>query len=233
MKLSEIIDFTPKSSKMSVADYRNRIIGGTNLSKIGKGEFGTAYDIESPKRQNEITKIGQAGRLNNFMAVDSPANDDGYMVWLKTAYKLSEKGNKNPYFPVIHNLIIRQDPSKKEYYRVDLEKLTSFTSEKIISNYDLMMSLYSNMFLLKNPDDIKDLRSCKPEYIADAIKNKLELAITHDDVSEIKDKNLSNIIGIISLLLDRHHFILDLHVGNLMWRVTNNRPHLVILDPFA
>lgn len=228
MRLYELIDFAARPSKQSFTGYKSRIKRNTTSSLGGRGSFGSAYDIESPKRQNEITKLGQAGRLDMFSKIEhTSAAEDGYIVWLKAAHTLAEKGNRNPYFPVINNLIIRQSPTKKEYYRVDLEKLVSYTSEKIITNYDLMRSIYEYMFH-KTPDD-----TTEPEYMYDMIQFRLKNAIYHNDISGIKDKNLSDIVGITHHLLTKHKFTLDLHKGNLMWRVTNNRPHMVILDPFA
>ena len=106
MRLSELIDFTARPTKRSFTDYKRRIVRGTDSTVNGQGSFGTAYDINSPKRQNEITKIARAGKLDMYSNIEhTPAEEDGYIIWLKTAHTLSEQGNANPYdIRLFHNL---------------------------------------------------------------------------------------------------------------------------------
>jgi hypothetical protein len=58
---------------------------------------------------------------------------------------------------------------------------------------------------------------------------------TNGKYGNIKDPELREALDFISKVQSegKRKFTMDLHSGNIMWRITGNRPQLVIMDPLA
>lgn len=230
MRLYELIDFKPKSSNQSIGTYSSRVQQATKPVHLGTGSFGVAYGTNSPKRLNQITKIGKAASMpgGRIIPTDEIKND-GYLSWLSTVGEYRKKGSNNPYFPRIDDLKIMKDATGKLHYRVNMEKLYDFRYMPILDNVDLMSSLCNKMFGedVKNPD-----HEVGYSQYADLIQRNLREGTKHP--SEIKDENLKQALSIIRSLLDSNNdFMEDMHSGNIMWRITGTIPQLVIVDPIA
>lgn len=227
MRLYELIDFTPRiTSKPSVrrADVVSKL---NNYDFKGSGSFGSTYAVPSHKRLNQITKIGKVGYMDKEFTAKhaSEPTQDGYLAYLNEIYKLEQDGNRNPYFPVIHDLKIFKDNNGKLSYNLNMERLHDFAKSSIISNTDLLRSLSENMFEWV-PDDVLGFDS---NYIIQTIKR----AATTGRNENIADTQLQQALQLIHQIHVNTGRLIDLHSGNFMWRITGTMPQLVITDPLA
>ena len=222
MKLYELIDFEPKPSKHDVKDTKNKIANKTNSKFIGAGAFGAAYDTQSNKRLNQITKIGRTGAIMK----GKPANkveQDGWLAYMHAVHKAQQQGDRNPYFPLMDDLRIRKDATGELTYSANLHKLIPLDTEKLTSNIDLMKSVYERMFGQECPYNHWD--SIKSDIIVNLQLSK-----------NLADPDLKRAMNMIDSIVDKsgeNDLIKDLHSGNIMWRMTGTMLHLVIVDPIA
>lgn len=220
MKLYELINFDPIKSTTNNIVYNNRLRTDLKSKTLGSGSFGIVHDVGSGKRLNQVTKIGKGETINSEPAKD--VENDGYLSYLRAVY---DSGSSNPYFPRIHDLKIMRSKTEALTYRVNLEKLVEFNSDKIIGNEDLMQSIYEDMF--------GDTRIRFGDSITSAIKSNLEGALM-GKFESIKDPELLSALKLIYRVLKSNPgFVADIHSGNIMWRITGTRPQLVIVDPIA
>ena len=235
MRLRELIDFEPKQSKQGIGDYSRRTQRAIKPKHIGSGSFGAAYATDSPKRLNQITKIGKAAEFddNSRITPVDKIEKDGYLSWLSMVDYYKKQGSDNPYFPVIHDLKIMKGPDNKLHYRVNMEKLIPFLSPKVLGNEDLMSSLCDNMFGkdIKNKEDYED-SSELAEIYGDLIRYELRRGLKN--AGAVKDEDLREALLVIKdVMNDNPRFTEDLHSGNIMWRITGHIPQLVLVDPIA
>jgi hypothetical protein len=220
MKLYELINFNPVNSATNTDKFRHKLTTNTNARKIGSGTFGTAFNTQSGKRLNQITKVGDTGKVLDIAKPVEDVEDDGYLAYLNAVYK--SKSN-NPYFPKIHDLKIRKASDGRLSYRTNIEKLIPLASGKIIDNLEMLESIYSDMF----NDDPWELSML-------SFTGKIEYAIEHRDFKNIKDPKLKEALELIlKLLKSGRNFMLDIHSQNCMWRMTGMKPQFVIIDPIA
>jgi hypothetical protein len=199
-----------------------RIRTSTSAKEIGSGAFGRAYSSTSPKRINQIKKVGRAGDINKSTNVKS-VEEDGYLSYISTVYKLAQSGDNNPFFPRIFNLKIFRNEDGFLSYNLDMEKLVSLDSEHVP---DLLLSQYYEELTT----GMAGARSASP---AREIAMMLDNAIQYGDFSQIRDKSLKKALAVVGSVRARGSFMPDLHAGNIMLRITGNKPQLVILDPIA
>lgn len=222
MKLYELIDFEPKLSKHSALDNKDRIRKNTGADQVGNGVFGTAFDTQSNKRLNQVTKVGKTGSIMTGK-VATKVEEDGWLVWMQAVHRAQQRGDHNPYFPIMDDLHIRKDKNGLLSYTANLHKLLPFETEKLTSNMDLMVSLREHMF---GPTDIEfsDGR--------DAMHNIL---FHLNQTSSAVDRNLAAALNMVDQIIytSREDLIKDIHRGNVMWRITGTMPQLVIVDPIA
>jgi hypothetical protein len=217
MRLFELINFEPKNTKRDYKTHANRISDTTKSKYQGSGHFAKVSHHDTPKRQNQVRKSGVAGMigLDHPRRVTDPA-EDGYLCYIKMVV---ESGNKNPYFPRIHNVKTFRAPDGTIYYDVDLEKLYPYETEEISGNEDLISSLRDRMFI--------DDENTKDDGISSLILN------SDYDVSHIKDPKLKEAIIKIQAVAKEGDHSWDLGPSNMMWRITGNMPQLVFTDPIA
>jgi len=224
MKLYELINFTPIQSSRGVQQYKNKVSNIPGSDVAGTGEFGTAYELPSSKRQNQVTKVARAGSIRSLSSVEN-VEEDGYLTYLNAIHNLN---SDNPYFPRIHDLKIMKDKNGKLTYRANIERLVSFYNDKIFDNDELMRSLYDDMFIKELSDPYGDADAGKMIHVKlDRITNY------RSPISDIKDPELKEALQLIFQIKNEGGFVIDLHGGNIMWRITGTRPQLVILDPLA
>jgi hypothetical protein len=222
MRLYELIDFSPKQSKIGAYDNKQRVQNKTQSRIVGDGAFGTAYDTRSNKRLNQVTKIGRTGAA----MTGQPAKEigqDGWLSYMHAVHSAQQRGDQNPYFPVMDDLRIRKDAKGNLTYTANLHKLIPFMAPKIASNTELMKSTYERMFGEECPS--KDWAD-----ILDSITANLQLS------RSLSDPDLKNAMNLIDSIVDRSYkgeLMKDIHTGNVMWRLTGTMPHLVIVDPIA
>jgi hypothetical protein len=201
MRLYEIIDFKPRKT-VQTTSHDIRHDKISGISRAaGAGLMSRAYAPTSPKRLNQISKISKPGKY-----------DDAYMAYLKMIDDFNKSGGQNPFFPRIHELKVYRDKNGEQQFHVKLEKLHPLSIFSKDHDEDLLRSLKENYFGRVLP-------------FAAAIDRQLE----GDDV--VQDEDLIEACDMISLLAQRNDFLIDMHDGNVMWRITGNMPQLVITDP--
>lgn len=220
MRLYELIDFEPKQSKQTADSYKSKVnnVGG---KAIGRGSFATGYELDSPKRKNEITKVGRTGSIGVKNSTAKKVEEDGFLIYMKTI-----QGQENPYYPTMYDLRVIREPNGALSYRANMHKLSPFFSEKIYLNDDLMTSLYDDMFYGR------DYGYFDPTDPGGSLKYTLEdQCIVMPEI--IKDPDLKIAIDTIVKISQEHNFMIDLHSGNILWRITGTRPQLILYDPLA
>jgi hypothetical protein len=222
MRLFELIDFEPRDSIQTANKIKNRISSNTTAKNIGQGAFATAYDTGSAKRLNQVTKVGRTGEVSHASksSTAKSVDEDGFLVYLKHVVK-----EDNPYYPELHDLVVRKNKSGTLDYTANLHKLSPFRSEKIYGNIDLMTSLCDDMFYGR------EYGYFDPHEPGNSIRQMLDTSSHMPEI--IKDPDLKVAMKTIVGLGQKHNFMLDLHAGNIMWRINGYRPQLIIYDPLA
>lgn len=127
----------------------------------------------------------------------------------------------NPYFPRVKS----NKTANGVTYTV-VERLVPLLNERLMSE-PLMQAQWEHMF--SSP-----LRSTDPVEIATDIAEDIDFALGRRGIKQreaIADPQLAEAIQI--LMTDARTGYPDIHDGNLMWRITGNKPQLVFTDPFA
>jgi len=227
MRLYELIDFTPRITSKPSVRRAGAVSKLNNYDFKGAGSFGSTYAVPSHKRLNQITKVGRAGYVDKDSFRIRHASDpiqDGYLAYINEIYKLEQDGEKNPYFPVIHDLKIFKDDDGRLSYNLNMERLHDFTKPSIVSNTDLLQSLAENMFV-----QVPDMIGFDADYIIKTIRE----AAKNNRYDNIADRQLRKALRLIHRIHVNAGRVIDLHSGNVMWRITGTMPQLVITDPLA
>lgn len=127
----------------------------------------------------------------------------------------------NPYFPRVKS----NKTANGITYSI-VERLVPLLNPRLMSE-PLMQSQWEHMF--SSP-----VRNTDPEEIARDIAEDLDFALGRRGIKQresIADPKLGEAIEL--LMTEARTGYPDIHDGNLMWRITGNRPHLVFTDPFA
>lgn len=218
MRLVELFSNEPRKTSTSSASFIDKLDYKTRSKPVGAGSYSTARFIDSPKRQNEITKVGHKMAASRY---------DGYREYITAVHAAEQAGVQNPYFPRIHSLKTYTSADGQVHYVVKMEKLVKLFAPEIADNTELITSLCRQMFIDPGPVSWQDVSG-----MADLI----DRAAANNDTSNIKDKNLIAAIDLINKIHNKNinrDSVVDTHTGNLMWRITGTMPQLVILDPLA
>lgn len=216
MRLFEIISLEPKFSNRTNMDYE-KAFRKSNASWLGSGSRGEVYDLKSPKRPNQVTKIGH-GMDKAGTRVDNVIKD-GYLAFIKTVYDFEQAGGNNPYFPKIYDLIVTQDKNNKISYRINIEKLSKFYSKNIDS--DVLLIKFKQLFSVPPDYDEEDFGFFK----------SVTSSLLFGEMTGIRDPQFKQALEIIYKVIENGDFRPDIHSGNFMWRNVDNNPQLVIIDP--
>lgn len=222
MKLYELFDNEINKTTRPYQSTVNKIASVSEPS--GKGHFAKVYKTDSPKRLNQVTKVGKAGSIGYKAPVGThDINNDGYLSYINMVREFQEAGGYNPFFPVVKKLKIYKE-KEGLYYIADIEKLYPLKTSKIIDNKELMSSLKEQWF---NTEEF--------EWMEDANIGSVFLYVFDlpypDDA--IKDQNLKSALKMIDKLRKQGDFSVDMGSENIMWRITGTMPQLVITDPLA
>lgn len=240
MLLKKIITPSIKNVKLTRRQTLNRLqkAGGIYL---GGGAFGDVVAFDKPSKINTVFK---------YFWISGPK--DGYVTFLKTFIHDQHRLN-NPYLPRIYSFKIFKEPNddysdvdsneqkSQMFGRVEMERLVKIDRPELL-DVDLLKSLYEQMFYDSIPGFHKYKKSqgktnvLSAEMILSQIIMNIRQAIRLSDPNyliKIKDPDLKNAIRYIKTAATRFGNYVDLHEGNIMWRITGTRPQLVIVDPLV
>lgn len=224
MRLYELINPVPVDTNRSRREHNYRINQRTT-GDLGAGSFATVSHTDSPSKLNQVKKLGRAETFTAKYSKDDrreweyakSVDEDGYLSFIQAVIDTKPR---NPYFPRVINLKVKRDPKGEEiYYDIDLERLHSFRS----LDEDVRTSLSEYMFTEE---------ACE-KYNGDIV-GMISMVLERNRASIVKDPELNDALAIIKSIADSSSdFIFDIKADNMMWRMTGNRPQLVITDPLA
>ena len=210
MKIYEVIDFEPHDTNRPLYRSSHNIQNKGYMSLGNPGAFGDAfYNPNLPKRLNQVVKVGMAGKLIKGKDLIEPVKNienDGYLYWIKATRHLN-----NRFVPVVHDLRISRGKDGNLSYVIKLEKLYKY----IEIDYEVNDHIGSMLFKNYNHDII----------------DSLHLSLTYPEI--ILNNELKQAIRFIQYIAKKKNFKIDMHMGNIMWRITGTMPQLVIVDPLA
>lgn len=184
--------------------------------------------LDKLKQQHPHTKHLTSGNNASVAASDDPhyadrvwrtaPEEDGGTIWLKYVSEHPELQN-NPFVPKV------LEKQKGDIVTYQVEKLIPFNVHDIIGNEALMnakLSQYFNQPELKSDITRKRLMLRYIGYIF----NMKEYEIAKDQQLVQVAKHLHNFVE-----QNKGKYVIDLGDENIMWRMTQHGPQLVIVDP--
>lgn len=186
--------------------------------KLGAGSYGTAYDTpKTPTGMNIVTKIHR---------MFSPSQD-GYVNFLKQLKRITAD-HPNPYLPQIYSVTVK-DQGKESVAVVEMEKLQPALSLSIQQIRNIFTKLGQGSlrgFELPNPgDDKSHVKHLKK------LEEWVDEAVMHPKEHQWLDPEFLEACELIHRL-DKHDLgLIDISLGNIMYRATPYGPQLVITDP--
>jgi len=219
-------------------------IFGDNLEKLGAGNFSVVFS--SPENSAEVIKVS-----NKVIDV----KDDGYLHYINKIGKEIEE-NQNPYLPRVYDLEIYRgeeilpisgQPISRYHYTLKLERLHMFESKDYNAElygddsdndpYSIANQLRIMVEKIYTEDGLGVFKE-RYNVTFNAFVRDLRKAITIEDFSIIKDKNLIRAIRVLreaggALESAVGMALYDIYQQNIMFRRTPYGLQLVITDPLA
>jgi hypothetical protein len=191
-----------------VADEVKKARSMPDHEKMGTGKNAYVYRNNNPHQLDNVTRIS--------------STLDGSVVYLKSVMRDSSLHN-NPFFP----RVLGMDKTPKDISSFKLERLYESSNTRITGDDKelFILSAWERYFTVPPPVSRKyPVVSEMVEVINDVCHG--------DDVNIIRDTDLAEAIAYIQKLVKANpSLLIDLHDGNVMWRITGNMPQLVITDP--
>ncbi len=206
MILTEI--FTPTTSIRQVKAPFNGT-GPKPLKRIPVGNQEGAYSAVYPAASDptQVTK-------SNLYPVN--LEHDAYFNYVRTMAKLAAE---NPFFPRIYNINVKRDSTGDYHVRYQMERLRPLNMLPPEVLHGMLVGLFDT-----SPSAFDSGRK---------IAALLNRAVEENDLSHIKDDQLAKAVELISRLSDQYRYSPDIHIDNIMVRVTSVGPQLVITDPLS
>lgn len=220
-----------KAAKAAQADI-------PGASKLGSGAYGTAFAV--PGDLETVTKVAQ-------LSQDDWAGD-GYYAYVETLRKLSRAAKSNPYLPQIFKARRYEAANGKPYLEVSMEKLTPFkalTADQARAVLEkLAQQHYPNNYLKGLYKGWKNaLASVLVRYFYEKGTPSSVVIGNHyrfgaegpysEGGQEFKlaDPQFHAAAKMIKIL--GAQFSMDIHKGNIMFRMTPTGPQIVFSDPLS
>lgn len=226
MRLFEIFDSEIQHTQRPYTVSNDKIRDKTD--RLGYGHFSKVYQSDSQKRLNQVTKVGQAGKIGKFgsgkpVRTNDPAQD-GYLSYINMVNNLQKSGNNNPFFPRIHRFKVYRENDGLLYYIAELEKLYDLQTPGIYKNEELINSIKERLFYTDEFQWFQDTSFAMSFLYITELPYPLDA---------IKGEDLKNAWKMINDLARKNNLNWDLGPQNLMWRMTGTMPQLVITDPLV
>jgi hypothetical protein len=163
--------------------------------------------------------VGKTDDEHNLDSVERTAPlEDPTAAFLEWLTKNPNRRN-NPFFP----RVLSRDPgSAKHVPTYHVERLVPLT-DKHIDHPDLITSLWDVYLTIPPP----------AEPTAALLAKRIEHTVSAKRIADFKDPMLRAAIVQMATYAEEHNVEFDLHLGNMMWRITGNMPQLVFSDPFS
>lgn len=131
----------------------------------------------------------------------------------------------NPFFPRV-----RKVETEKDTQVTIVERLLPFKTDAVYSNGPLIRAIWKRYFNITIEDAIHEYGGS----FQHAIPYVLRKALINDYVGDIKDEVLVDAVHkLVQIAQALGDVEVDLHQGNIMWRMAGYQPQLVITDPFV
>lgn len=145
-----------------------------------------------------------------------------YLDFLRTHPKLYN----NTFFPRVKG--VRSLHSNTT--TMDIERLKPFNTPGLGDNVELLLSLWERYYKWRVPIQLKGESDSNYRFdIQWKFLHNLNDVIKYG--SGTADPQLTQAYKIIDHLRSKHDQVIDIHSGNVMWRLTGVGPQLVITDP--
>lgn len=227
MKLYELLDadrwdeegpdapYLKRKGPKSVINAANKLRAEESDHKyVGSGTYAYVGRRDTPHDMDRVTRLGPKA--------------DGSAHYLKAVQ--SAGLHNNPYLP----RLLARPKTSGNVQTAQIERLLPFRTPKIITNTELMESMWDMWFTTPLPSTVRVVLD-KPEEFAfdfpDEVSVVLNDYLSRGGNSHVKDQQLKEALNFIIALMKKHNLAEDLHPDNMMWRMTGNMPQLVITDP--
>lgn len=203
----------PDSASDKTIRHIKNITNNPKVIPKGSGSQGYVYQHDDPNKQGEVVRVSDKYEATT--------------IYLRYLYDNPEL-QSNPFFPKIKQAI-RPNSDVPSYV---IEQLYDVVDSPI--GFNMLHTLIKKYFTTHQTlakyemSDYYFVTSIFAEIIEDSIK--------FNDYKEIKDPQLKQACQIINklyvdLLRKDPDTRVDIHTGNIMWRITKFGPQLVITDP--
>lgn len=218
MKIKSLIEAfeTTQTHKISNNAFKHKRPSPSGKT-LGQGSYGRVFSKGNPHTLSKVPT-----RILSVDAADAYVNYIAYIVDNKLA-------QETPHFPRVYSIKTIKDGYDNWKYDIQIEKLhhmLSLTEEQ----YEAIMV---NNFNINENNKIEILE--RPVgYICGVIRSYISGNI-HNSPLTIKSESLLNACKILNKYYEnlQNDIVLDIHSSNIMVRLTQNIPQLVILDPFS
>ena len=231
MKLLEILqdDIKIKNQPISrkpydrMAKYKGRGVVKNKLRNhpnaiLGDGVDAIVFHSSRPQNAGTVTKWIETQPYD--------AKDSTYIQYLI-------KNQNNPYVPKVYSISQYTTPEGFYNFSIQMEKLYCTVDQYIEKNsndYNLMRLIVVQFFTDSDTDYIMNSYFKTPRIIQDLMKKVLQ-------GHTLKYNVIPQLLSILNTIRNalsgpQRKATLDLHLGNVMIRLTSVGPQLVITDPY-
>jgi hypothetical protein len=227
MKLFELLDPDAWDEEGPNAPYLKRkgpksVVAAANKLRaedpdhkyVASGSYAYVGRRDTPHDMDRVTRLGP--------------KKDGAAVYLKVVQQAGL--HNNPYLP---RLLARPKVSGN-VQTAQIERLLPFKTPKIITNIELMESMWERWFSTPLPSNVRVVVDSPEEFafdFPDEVSVVLNDYLSRGGNDHIRDQQLKQALDFILNLMEEHNLSEDLHPENMMWRMTGTMPQMVITDP--
>lgn len=196
-------DMPRRSDKAMQATVKSRM-SDSDVEYVGSGASAFVSRSTSPHHMDSVERIS--------------LNEDPTAVYLTTIHNTPAL-HDNPYFPKVRS-VVQQGTSAS----VVAERLRPYRSEKLFTQR-LVQAVWDVMTDEPFPEDQEEQYFAIEKFIDDVLKGRKK--------RQVKDERLIQAAQVIQQIKKQTHGGVDIHDGNIMWRITGTMPQLVIVDPLS
>lgn len=217
-----------------VSDQRDQL---TRLVSSNKRMKAVADEV-SKDTDHEFVGAGlnaYVHRTNDQHSLDrvhrTAKSDEGTNMYLDFVHT-HPKLHSNPFFPKVRG----SQPRSNGAVTMHIERLVPFTAPGLGDNVELLLSLWDR-YLEADPPvryGTKGYRDSEDDHVFAERVGQLLISYIENVIifgRGAKDLSLRQACAVLHYLKTEHDMSVDLHPGNVMWRLTSVGPQLVITDP--